>query len=242
MEPLRLIYEGGSKTIYRVHDSDRLVQRFRDDISACGGVKEASLEGRGELNNAISSIVFKYLENAGIKSHFLQRLNKTDMLVRGMNMIPLSVIVRNRVAGSLTNRLGLEVGQQLHNPVVELHYRRDNLGDPLLNQDHVEVLGLADREEIHRLREQALLVNEKLIDFYAFCGIRLIDAKLEFGKVWTDSSLRLGDDLSPDVCRLWDMKSGVSMDKDVFRKDLGDPLEQCGEVLNRVKAAYPDLV
>lgn len=227
------LYEGKAKSLYTTSDSGVLVQRFKDSATAFNGEKYAELPGKGALNNRISSILFRYLAANGVQSHYVDTRNQRDMGVRSVRIVPLEVVVRNVVAGSLSKRLGLPEGHDLRHPIVELYYKRDDLGDPLICLDHALVLELATEAEIASLRKMALQVNQVLRPLWERCDLRLIDFKLEFGR--TSEGLLLADEISPDTSRLWDRRSeGRRMDKDVFRRDLADLVETYSEVLDRL--------
>lgn len=227
-------YEGKAKSLYTTADPDVLIQRFKDSATAFNGEKYAELPGKGALNNRISSILFRHLQAAGVPSHYRGTLNQRDMEVRAVRIVPLEVVVRNVVAGSLAKRIGLAEGEDLRHPIVELYYKRDDLGDPLICLDHALVLQLATEAEIQQLRRMALQVNEVLVPLWRAADLRLIDFKLEFGR--TDSGLLLADEISPDTSRLWDVRQpGRRMDKDVFRRDLADLVETYTEVLDRLR-------
>lgn len=227
------LYEGKAKSLYTTGDANLLIQRFKDSATAFNGEKYAELPGKGTLNNRISSILFRHLAASGIDSHYVDTRNQRDMGVRPVRIIPLEVVVRNVVAGSLSKRLGLPEGHDLRHPIVELYYKRDDLGDPLICLDHALVLELATEAELASLRRMALRVNEVLRPLWDRCDLRLIDFKLEFGR--TPSGILLADEISPDTSRLWDKRTeGRRMDKDVFRRDLADLVETYTEVLDRL--------
>lgn len=242
MTDLRLerLYEGKAKTVYRDSDSGALIQRFKDSATAFNGVKYAEIDGKGEINNRISSTIFRYLESKGVTSHYQGTLNQRDMKITPVTIIPLEVVVRRIVAGSLSKRLGLEEGTELPHTIIEFYYKKDELGDPLLTRDHVDVLGIATDDEIAEIRKQAFAVADVVREFWGKCGLDVIDFKLEFGKT-EDGTILLADEISPDTSRLWDRDSGRRMDKDVFRRDLADLGETYREVLGRVKENYPDV-
>ncbi|WP_019721629.1 phosphoribosylaminoimidazolesuccinocarboxamide synthase [Heyndrickxia coagulans] len=229
-----LVYEGKAKRLYETEDPDVLRVEYKDSATAFNGVKKAEIEGKGKLNNEISSLIFKQLADKGVKSHFIRKISEREQLVRRVEIIPLEVVVRNVVAGSLAKRLGLEEGTPAGQPVVEFYYKKDELGDPLITEDHVRLLGIASSEDLQFLRKQALVVNESLTALFAEIGVRLVDFKLEFGRE-RDGAILLADEISPDTCRLWDRATNEKLDKDVFRRDLGSLTEVYQEILNRLR-------
>ncbi|MGG3678119.1 phosphoribosylaminoimidazolesuccinocarboxamide synthase [Heyndrickxia faecalis] len=229
-----LVYEGKAKRLYETEDPDVLRVKYKDSATAFNGVKKAEIEGKGQLNNEISSLIFKRLAEKGVKSHFIRKISEREQLVRRVEIIPLEVVVRNVVAGSLAKRLGLEEGTPAGQPVVEFYYKKDELGDPLITEDHVRLLGIASSEDLQFLRKQALAVNESLKALFAEIGVRLVDFKLEFGR-GRDGAILLADEISPDTCRLWDRATNEKLDKDVFRRDLGSLTEVYQEILNRLR-------
>nr|WP_017552971.1 phosphoribosylaminoimidazolesuccinocarboxamide synthase [Heyndrickxia coagulans] len=229
-----LVYEGKAKRLYETEDPDVLRVEYKDSATAFNGVKKAEIEGKGKLNNEISSLIFKRLADKGVKSHFIRKISEREQLVRRVEIIPLEVVVRNVVAGSLAKRLGLEEGTPAGQPVVEFYYKKDELGDPLITEDHVRLLGIASSEDLQFLRRQALVVNESLTALFAEIGVRLVDFKLEFGR-GRDGAILLADEISPDTCRLWDRVTNEKLDKDVFRRDLGSLTEVYQEILNRLR-------
>ncbi|AEH54722.1 phosphoribosylaminoimidazolesuccinocarboxamide synthase [Heyndrickxia coagulans] len=229
-----LVYEGKAKRLYETEDPDVLRVEYKDSATAFNGVKKAEIEGKGQLNNEISSLIFKRLAEKGVKSHFIRKISEREQLVRRVEIIPLEVVVRNVVAGSLAKRLGLEEGTPVGQPVVEFYYKKDELGDPLITEDHVRLLGIASSEDLQFLRKQALAVNESLTALFAEIGVRLVDFKLEFGR-GRDGAILLADEISPDTCRLWDRATNEKLDKDVFRRDLGSLTEVYQEILNRLR-------
>lgn len=226
-------YEGKAKQIVPTDNHDVVIQRFKNSATAFNGEKYAEFEGKGVLNNAISSFVFRALAKAGIDSHFITQSSPVDMTVRRLAIIPLEIVVRNIVAGSLAQRTGLDEGTKLSQPVVETYYKRDDLGDPLLAETHVEMLELATRAELDEIFATARRVNDVLQEVMASGNLVLVDFKLEFGRT-PDGTIVLGDEISPDTSRLWDRETGRKMDKDVFRRDLADLVETYTEVAQRL--------
>lgn len=236
---MKKLYEGKAKTVYQTDMPHVLIQRFKDSATAFNAEKKADFAGKGELNNRIAGMVFRYLEKNGVPSHYLDTVNTRDMRIRQVEIFKLEVIVRNIVAGSLAKRLGLDEGIRLDQPIVEFSYKNDELGDPLINDDHaVHVLKIATPRILAELRRQALLVNTALKELWAKCDLELIDFKLEFGTT-VDGQIILADEISPDTQRLWG-SDGQKMDKDVFRRDLGDLVGTYQEVYDRLLAAWPE--
>jgi phosphoribosylaminoimidazole-succinocarboxamide synthase len=216
-----LLYEGKAKQIYATNDEQVVWIEYKNSATAFNGVKKAEIEGKGRLNNEITSLIFMKLKEKGIESHFIERLSETEQLVKKVTIIPLETVVRNTAAGSFSSRLGIEEGTPLIKPIVEFYYKDDALGDPLLTDAHIEELQLASIAEREEIKEKALQVNSVLSGLFADLGIRLIDFKLEFGKD-ASGKILLADEISPDTCRLWDEKTNAKLDKDVFRRDLGN--------------------
>ena len=233
MEKGALLYEGKAKRVYATSDPELLWIEYKDSATAFDGKKKAEIEGKGRLNNLISSIIFTRLRERGIDSHFVQQLSETEQLVKKVAIIPLETVVRNYAAGSISKRLGIPEGERLRRPLVEFYYKSDALGDPLLTEDHIEILDLASREEVELLKTKALQVNAALTELFAELGIKLIDFKLEFGRD-SQGSILLADEISPDTCRLWDLETNERLDKDVFRRDLGSLTEAYTAILARL--------
>ncbi|MBX6377168.1 MAG: phosphoribosylaminoimidazolesuccinocarboxamide synthase [Clostridia bacterium] len=229
------MYEGKAKVVYATEDPEVLIVHFKDEATAFNAAKRGVIADKGAVNRDISAAVFRFLEDRGVPTHFLGVLGEREMRVRRLRMLPLEVVVRNVAAGSLAQRLGLEEGRSLPRPVVELYLKDDRLGDPLVNDDHALALGWADAGQLAEIRRLALSVNEALTSFFAGRGIRLVDFKLEFG-VDAEGRLRLGDEVSPDTCRLWDAATGERLDKDRFRRELGGVAEAYREVRRRLDA------
>jgi phosphoribosylaminoimidazole-succinocarboxamide synthase len=238
MEPRQELYKGKAKTVYATDDARYLVMHYRDDVSAFDGVKLAKLPQKGETNNKINAYVMGKLEAAGIPTHFVRVLNERESLVKAMKMIPVECVVRNVCAGSMAKRYGLAEGLRLAEPIFELFLKSDALHDPLCNEDHVRVLGWASAAEIDEMKKLTHDVNGVLKPLFASAGIDLVDYKLEFGHPVDDPSspLMLGDEFTPDGCRLWDAKTGEKLDKDRFRRDLGSVIEHYREVARRIGA------
>ena len=215
MERLEKIYEGKAKIIYNTSDPDLVIQYFKDDASAFDGKKKGTIVDKGVMNNHISSRIFQFLESEGVETHFVETLNDREMLVKKLDIIPVEVVLRNIAAGSLTKRLGIKEGTVLPNPILEFFYKSDPLGDPMINECHIETFGWATKEEMKTLTSQGLKINSLLIEFFKARNIRLVDFKLEFGR--HKGGVLLGDEISPDGCRLWHWETNEKMDKDRFQ-------------------------
>jgi len=229
-----LLYEGKAKKLFATADPDLLVQYFKDDATAFNAKKRGTIREKGVLNNAISEVFFRLLATAGVPTHFVKRLDDRRMLVKKLTIVPVEVVVRNVVAGSLAHRLGMEEGRILPRPIVEYFYKSDALDDPMINEWHVLVFEMATKAELDRIVELALKTNAVLQPFLAERGIVLVDMKLEFGRY--KGEIILGDEICPDTCRFWDSSSGEKMDKDRFRRDLGGVEEAYQEIARRVGA------
>jgi phosphoribosylaminoimidazole-succinocarboxamide synthase len=227
------IYEGKAKEIFSTDDGGLLWVAYKDSVTAFNGEKKDTMPGKGRLNNEISSMLFGRLKEKGMQSHFVKKLSDTEQLVKKVDIIPLEVVVRNIIAGSIAKRLGLEEGRALETPIVEFFYKNDSLNDPLVTCDHIRILGIAGDAQVKKLREMALAVNMVLGHIFKEAGITLVDFKLEFG---TDGAgnILLADEISPDTCRLWDTQTGQKLDKDVYRRNLGDMLPGYEAVLERL--------
>ena len=238
MEKREERYRGKAKTVYATDDPRHLVMHYRDDVSAFDGAKLAKLAGKGETNNRINAFVMGRLAGAGIPTHFVQLLSERESLVKAMKMIPVECVVRNICAGSMAKRYGLEEGLRLPEPIFEFFLKSDALHDPLVNEDHIRVLGWATQQEIDAMKALTHRVNRVLKPLFADAGIDLVDYKLEFGHPIDDPNgpLVLGDEFTPDGCRLWDAQTGEKLDKDRFRRDLGEVIEHYREVARRIGA------
>ncbi|GEN35645.1 MULTISPECIES: phosphoribosylaminoimidazolesuccinocarboxamide synthase [Aneurinibacillus] len=233
MEKLEMLYEGKAKRIYRTNKPGVFWVQYKDDATAFNGEKRAQIMGKGELNNRITSIFFRMLKEKGIDNHFIEELSATEQLVKQVTIIPLEVVVRNVAAGSLAKRLGMEEGRALPYPVVEFYYKDDTLGDPLVNDSHIDVLGIATADDRALLREMALKVNDVLVPYMKERNVILVDFKLEFGRT-EDGQILLADEISPDTCRFWDADTMEKLDKDRFRRDLGNVEDAYKEILKRI--------
>ena len=230
------LYEGKAKRLWPTDNPDTLRMEFKDDATAFNGEKKASFENKGRFNNAISNLIFGMLAKEGVPTHFVRQIDDTTVEVRKVDILMVEVIVRNLAAGSFCKRTGMPEGHGFSAPVIEFSYKSDELGDPLINDDYIREMKLATPEELAHLRASALKVNDLLGAFFAKCGLKLVDFKLEFGRLASDPSvIVLADEISPDGCRLWDIKTGERMDKDRFRRDLGNLMEAYEEVLGRVR-------
>jgi phosphoribosylaminoimidazole-succinocarboxamide synthase len=233
MQKLDMIYEGKAKKVYKTDDPQRYIVAYKDDATAFNGLKKGTIADKGIVNNTMSAILFQMLEEKGIPTHMVELLNDRESLVKAVRILPIEVIVRNVAAGSLSKRLGIEEGKILPHTVLEFSYKNDELGDPLINDDHVYAMELATPEQVQIVKGYALKINEFLKEFFLEKGLKLIDFKLEFGVY--DGEVILADEISPDTCRLWDVKTNEKMDKDRFRRDLGNVEETYQAVLERVK-------
>ena len=236
MSTRRRIYEGKAKVLYEGPEPGTLVQHFKDDATAFNAEKQDVIEGKGVLNNRISEYVFLQLAQLGIQTHFIKALNMREQLIREAEIVPLEVVIRNVAAGSLVKRLGLKEGEPLPRPLIEFYYKDDALGDPLISEEHIAVFGWATQIELDEIMTIALRINDFLIGLFAGAGIRLVDFKLEFGRIWEGDVQRiiLADEISPDNCRLWDINSNEKLDKDRFRQDLGGLVDAYQEVARRL--------
>lgn len=233
MEKLGLLYEGKAKTIHATSNKEVVWVEYKDSATAFNGEKKATISGKGRLNNIISCLIFEMLEEKGISTHLVEQISDNEQLVKRVNIIPIEVVVRNVAAGSLAKRLGLQEGEALSQPIIELYFKNDDLGDPLINEDHVKLLGLATDQQVIELKVSALRINRVLLPFFDSKNVRLIDFKLEFG-VNPEGLVLLADEISPDTCRLWDKETNEKLDKDVFRRDLGSLTEAYEQILERL--------
>ncbi|MBF2545764.1 phosphoribosylaminoimidazolesuccinocarboxamide synthase [Listeria seeligeri] len=229
-----LVYEGKAKQLFKTEESGVLRVAYKDDATALNGVRKESFAGKGELNNQITSLIFSYLAKEGIASHFIEAISKTEQLVKEVSIIPLEVVVRNVMAGSLAKRLGKEEGEPIPNAIVEFYYKDDALDDPFINDEHALYLEIASRSEMEEIRQAARTINVALQELFSKMSITLIDFKLEFGRD-VNGNILLADEISPDTCRLWDKETNQKLDKDVFRRNIGNLTDVYTEVLNRLK-------
>lgn len=232
----RRIYEGKAKVLYEGPEPGTLIQHFKDDATAFNAKKHEVIDGKGVLNNRISEYVFTNLNEIGVPTHFIKRLNMREQLIREVEIIPLEVVVRNVAAGSLSTRLGIEEGTQLPRSIIEFYYKSDALNDPMVSEEHITAFGWANPQEIDDIMALAIRVNDFLSGLFLGVGIRLVDFKMECGRLWEGEMMRIvvADEISPDSCRLWDMKSNDKLDKDRFRRDMGGLVEAYTEVAKRL--------
>lgn len=232
MKKVKPLYEGKAKILWETEDPAYMVQEFKNDATAFDGTKHEVIEGKGRLNNLISSHLFSLLNAEGIRTHFVERISDNEMVVERLEMLLVEVVVRNIAAGSLVRRLGIPEGTRFNPPIVEFYLKNDDLHDPIMTEDHIYAMELATPQQIAVMRREALAINVILGNFLRERGIDLVDFKLEFGR--KNGELVLGDEISPDTCRYHDAKTGEIMDKDRFRQDLGGFLDAYNEVLSRV--------
>ena len=230
-----MFHDGKVKQLYLTDDEDKIIIRYKDAATAFNNVKKATIVNKGVLNNKISGIIVKYLREAGIEIHYIETLNDRDQLWRRVEVIPLEVIVRNVVAGSMAKRLGLKEGTKPSNVIYDICYKQDELGDPLINDHHAVALGLATYDELHVMYDLAAKINTALQELFDKVGITLVDFKIEFGRT-KDGRIILADEISPDTCRLWDTRTGEKLDKDRFRRDMGHVIEAYEEIYSRLKS------
>ena len=230
------LYEGKAKILYETKEKGLAIQHFKDDATAFNNQKKASVEGKGVLNNRISEHILQNLNQAGIKTHLVKRLNMREQLVKLVEIIPIEVIIRNIATGSLTKRLGIADGTILEKPLLEFSYKNDELGDPLIAKEHIMAFNWATEDEIKTIEEMTFRINDFMSGMFRGVGIKLVDFKLEFGRLWDKEKKEviLADEISPDTCRLWDVKSERKLDKDRFRKDLGNIIQAYQEVARRL--------
>jgi len=238
MNKQKKIYEGKAKILYETSDKELLIQHFKDDATAFNNLKKAKVEGKGVLNNRISEYILTSLNNCGIKTHFVKRINMKEQLIKRAEIFPIEFIVRNIATGSLTKRLGIAEGTVLENPLLEYCYKNDDLGDPIIAKEHIYTFDWATDKEIKKIDSMTLRINDLLQGMFRGVGIKLVDFKLEFGKVWNKNKdaqeIVLADEISPDTCRLWDSKTEKKLDKDRFRKNLGNIIQGYQEVARRL--------
>ncbi|MGD9926792.1 MAG: phosphoribosylaminoimidazolesuccinocarboxamide synthase [Sphaerochaeta sp.] len=233
MQKRTMLYEGKAKRVYETDDKDLYIVSYKDDATAFNGKKRGSILGKGAINNKVTNHMMQLLEREGIPTHFVEQLSDTDTLVKAVKIIPLEVIVRNIAAGSLAARLGLDEGVHLATPVLEFCYKRDDLDDPMVNTYHIQALSLATDDQVQLITDYALRINGILSSYLEDLGITLVDFKLEFGMT-SSGQLILSDEISPDTCRFWDTKTNRKLDKDRFRRDLGDVEAAYQEILSRL--------
>ncbi len=234
MEKREQLYEGKAKKVYSTDDEDLLIVSYKDDATAFNGLKKGTIAGKGVINNRMSNRLMQMLEKSGIPTHFVRELSDRETLVRKVTIVPLEVIVRNIAAGSFSKRYGVEEGVVFSQPTMEISYKNDELGDPLLNGYHALAMGLATREELQTIEDYAFRIDALLQAFWKQCGVTLVDFKLEFGRL-PDGQIILADEISPDTCRLWDTATGEKLDKDRFRRDMGGVEEAYAEIMKRLE-------
>lgn len=227
------IYEGKAKQVYSTENPDEVIISYKDDATAFNAQKRGTIQDKGVVNNEVTSILFQKIEELGVPTHFIEKLNDREQLCKRVNIVPLEFVVRNVIAGSMAKRLGIEEGTVPPNQIIDICYKKDELGDPLINDDHAVALGAASYEELEEMYEMTRKINDFLRKTFDDVGLQLVDFKIEFGKD-SEGNIILADEISPDTCRLWDKKSGEKMDKDRFRRDLGKVEEAYQEVLSRL--------
>ena len=236
MSRRRQIYEGKAKILYEGPEAGTIIQYFKDDATAFNAQKKGTIQGKGVINNRISEFVFTRLAHIGVPTHFIRRLNMREQLVRQVEIVPIEVVVRNVAAGSIAKKLGIEEGEPLPHTLIEYYLKSDELNDPLVSEEHIACFNWASHEEMQDIASMAIRVNDFMCGMFSGIDIRLVDFKLEFGRIWDGDYARviLADEISPDNCRLWDMTSGEKLDKDRFRRDLGGEEEAYQEVARRL--------
>ena len=234
MEKREMIYEGKAKKVYTTDNPELYIVSYKDDATAFNGLKKGAIAGKGAINNQMSNLLMRMLSEHGVPTHFVEELSERDTVVKKVSIVPLEVIVRNISAGSFAKRYGVEEGIVFDEPTIELSYKNDDLGDPLINDYHALALKLATREEIETIKAMAFKVDELLKEYFKSIGVDLVDFKLEFGRL-ADGTIILADEISPDTCRFWDSKTHEKLDKDRFRRDLGGVEEAYQEMMKRVK-------
>ncbi len=233
MKKLDLLYEGKAKKVYKTEDENVLIVDYKDDATAFNGLKKGTIVGKGAINNRMSNHIFRLLEKEGVPTHLVEELSDRETAVKKVEIVPLEVIIRNVAAGSFSKKLGIEEGRKLLRPTLEFSYKNDELGDPFINGYYALALGLATEEEIETISDYAFRVNDVLIKYFDSIGIELIDFKIEFGRL-ADGTVILADEISPDTCRLWDKETREKLDKDRFRRDLGNVEDAYEEVFKRL--------
>ena len=232
MEKKELLYEGKAKKVFTTDQEDALIVSYKDDATAFNGEKKGTIVGKGIVNNRMTNHIFRILEEKGIPTHYIEELNDRETVVKKVEIVPLEVIVRNVAAGSFSKKLGIEEGFELLEPTLEFSYKNDALGDPMINDYYAVAIGAATREEINRITELVFKINKELVAFFKEIGIRLIDFKVEFGRY--KGEIILADEISPDTCRFWDLNTNEKLDKDRFRRDLGNVEEAYQEIYRRL--------
>ena len=236
MSKSKILYEGKAKQLFTTKNENELIQFFKDDATAFNKKKHEIIDSKGVLNNLISENIFKYLGENGIPNHFIERLNEREQLIKKVEIIPIEVVVRNKAAGTFTKRFGIEEGEDLPETLIEFNLKDDEHDDPLLSEEHIKVFKWASHSEIEEIKQKALTINTLLMKMFYKIDILLVDFKIEFGRYQSDEKIKviLADEISPDSCRLWDMKSSEKLDKDRFRRNLGGLIEAYKEVATRL--------
>jgi phosphoribosylaminoimidazole-succinocarboxamide synthase len=238
MTKKKMLYDGKAKTIFEGPSSDTVIQYFKDDATANNAEKHAIIDGKGVLNNSISDFLMRKIQEIGIPTHYIKKINMREQLVKKVEIIPVEFVVRNIAAGSIVKRLGLKEGEIFKNPLIEYYLKRDDLGDPLVNEDHIINFKWGTREELEEMQEYGLRINDFLRGLFLGIGLKLVDFKIEFGRYFSDDDdgvILLADEISPDNCRLWDIKTNNKYDKDLFRQEIGGLKEAYQEVAERLK-------
>lgn len=233
MEKLNQVYEGKAKKVFSTDDENLFIVSYKDDATAFNGLKKGTISGKGIVNNKMSNYLMQILEKNGVPTHFVEEINDRETVVKKVSIVPLEVIIRNVSAGSFAKNYGVEEGIEFPEPTIEFSYKNDALGDPLINEYHAFALGLATKEEINTIKTMAFKIDEILKEYFKNLGVRLIDFKLEFGKL-SDGTIVLADEISPDTCRFWDINTNEKLDKDRFRRDLGGVENAYQEMMKRV--------
>ena len=233
MEKREMLYEGKAKKVFATEDPELLIVSYKDDATAFNGKKKGTITGKGAINNRVTNFMMQRLEEQGVPTHFVEELNDRETVVKKVEIVPLEVIIRNISAGSFAKRYGVEEGIPFENPTIEFSYKNDDLDDPLINEYHIQALKLATLEEVDTIKKMAFKVNEVMKEFFAQRNVDLVDFKLEFGKT-SDGTIVLADEISPDTCRFWDSETHEKLDKDRFRRDLGNVEDAYDEMLKRI--------
>ncbi len=233
MKQLEMLYEGKAKQVFLTDDPEMIVIHYKDDATAFNNIKKARIENKGVLNNRISTLIFEYLRDKGIETHYVETINDRDQVCRKVSIVPLEVIVRNIIAGSMAKRLGIEEGTKPSNVIYDICYKKDELGDPLINDHHAVAMGIVTYDELAHIYDMTGRINKALQELFSEMGITLVDFKIEFGRT-SDGRIILADEVSPDTCRLWDSRTNEKLDKDRFRRELGRVREAYEEILDRL--------
>lgn len=233
MEKTVQLYEGKAKKVFATEDPELVIVSYKDDATALDGLKKGTIAGKGAINNRMSNYLMQLLEKKGVNTHFVEELNDNETVVKKVSIVPLEVIIRNISAGSFAKRFGVEEGIVFSEPTIEFSYKNDDLHDPLMNSYHALALGIATKEEINTIKSMAFTVNEVLKEYFLSLGVKLVDFKLEFGKL-SDGTIVLADEISPDTCRFWDAETNEKLDKDRFRRDMGGVEDAYKEMMHRV--------